>query len=427
MQSRYGKIALLHHVGSGNLGDDTTLDTIIQNIRRRSPNAVMAAFTANPEDTKQRHQLPSYPIRRTPWGWYQPANPELTPKSPTKTQPRKYRFLFFLPRLAYALLFRFPKALYSEGSFLIASRRILSSYEVLIISGGGQLTEWGGPWSFLYTLLKWVLLAKSARLKCLFLNVGAGPLTQPLSKLFARWALAAADYVSFRDDQSRMLASQIGFKGNGQVFSDCVYIREVPAPKTVTQGHPAQLTAGIAPMPYCDPRVDPAERNLVVYQAFIDKLAIFSSSLVRNSYLLTMFGTDVGVDPLAIKDLQLSLLHQHDLATSDYQSVSTVDELLARMSALDYVVTCRFHGVVLAHLLNKPVLALSHHPKVTTLMNDLGLSKYCVDIRTFDPVVLVDKFASLVAETDEIKGRMALILGKYRSRLMTQFDELFLS
>jgi len=60
-------------------------------------------------------------------------------------------------------------------------------------------------------------------------------------------------------------------------------------------------------------------------------------------------------------------------------------------------------------------------------MNDLGLSKYCVDIRTFDPAVLIEKFASLVAETDEIKDRMAVILGKYRSRLITQFDELFLS
>jgi len=92
---------------------------------------------------------------------------------------------------------------------------------------------------------------------------------------------------------------------------------------------------------------------------------------------------------------------------------------------VDYIVTCRFHGVVFAHLLNKPVLALSHHPKVTTLMNDLGLSKYCMDIRTFDPALLADTFASLVADTEEVKCRMAASLAKYRSRLMSQFDELF--
>jgi polysaccharide pyruvyl transferase WcaK-like protein len=426
MQPAYGKIALLHHVGGGNLGDDATLDTVMQNIKRRRPNAVMAAFTVNPDDTQQRHRLPCYPIRTIPWAFgYTPATPKLTLQSTIRTLARKYRFLFYLPRLGYAMVFRIPKALCSEVSFLVASRRIISSFELLIISGGGQLTEWGGPWAFPYTLFKWVLLAKSARVKCLFLNVGAGPLSHPLSKFFVRRALAIADYVSFRDDQSRMLVSQIGFKGSGEVFPDCVYGREVPAPNTSAPGSLGPLIVGIAPMPYCDPRTDPSEQNQVLYQDFIDKFATFASSLVRYSYLLTLFGTDIGVDPLAIKDLQLSLVRHHNVATPEYQSVRSIDELLSRMSTVDYVVTCRFHGVVFAHLLNKPVLALSHHPKVMTLMNDLGLSKYCVDIRTFDPALLADTFASLVADTDEVKCRMAASLAKYSSRLMSQFDELF--
>jgi hypothetical protein len=48
-----------------------------------------------------------------------------------------------------------------------------------------------------------------------------------------------------------------------------------------------------------------------------------------------------------------------------------------------------------------------------------------MDIRTFDPALLTDMFASLVADTDEVKCRMADSLAKYRSRLMRQFDELF--
>jgi len=331
----------------------------------------------------------------------------------------KHRFLFLLPRLGYALAFRIPK----EVSFLVTSRRIISSFELLIISGGGQLTEWGGPWSFLYSLFKWVLLAKSARVKCLFLNVGAGPLSHPLSKFFARRALSLADYVSFRDDQSRALVSQIGFKGSGPVFPDCVYGREVSALRT---GAPSgQLIVGIAPMPYWGPRPETSERNRFVYEDFIDRLATFAASLVRDSYLLTFFGTDIGVDPLAIEDLRLNLLRHHKVATAESNSISSLDELLSRISTVDYVVTCRFHGVVFAHLLNKPVLALSHHSKVMTLMNELGLSKYCMDIRTFDPALLTDMFASLVADTDEVKCCMAASLAKYRSRLMRQFDELF--
>jgi polysaccharide pyruvyl transferase WcaK-like protein len=94
---------------------------------------------------------------------------------------------------------------------------------------------------------------------------------------------------------------------------------------------------------------------------------------------------------------------------------------------MDYVVTCRFHGVVFAHLLNKPVLAISPHPKVADHMNALGLSKYCVDIRTFDPNQLADIFECLVRERDEIKSRMSASLANYMSLLKGQLDDLFRS
>ena len=60
------------------------------------------------------------------------------------------------------------------------------------------------------------------------------------------------------------------------------------------------------------------------------------------------------------------------------------------------------------------------------IMNDLGLSEYCVDIRTFDPNRLADTFESLVLHSDEIRIRMAERLTPFKSQLMDQFDGLFL-
>ena len=54
------------------------------------------------------------------------------------------------------------------------------------------------------------------------------------------------------------------------------------------------------------------------------------------------------------------------------------------MSMMDYVVTCRFHGMIFAHLLNKPILAVARHPKVTELMAGLELFGYCADIGDFN-------------------------------------------
>ena len=261
----------------------------------------------------------------------------------------------------------------------------------------------------------------------MFLNVGAGPLTHPLSKFFVTRALLAADYVSLRDDKSRALVYNIGFTGESQVYPDSVYGLEV-----ATNGIPlercAQPIVGFAPMPYPDPRECLAEKDRIVYDEFIRKLAIFASWLVGQSCALTMFGTDIGVDPLAIEDLQMALLSHHGIPSSQYSvnhSVKSAHDLLAMMSGMDYVVTCRFHGVVFAHLLNKPILAIAHHPKVTDLMTSLELSSYCVDIRDFDLNLLSEMFSAMVTNADEIKSRMAASLTRNRQRLKGQFDELF--
>jgi len=306
----------------------------------------------------------------------------------------------------------------------------MKSFDLLIISGGGQLTEKDGPWGFPYTIFKWVVLARSAGVRCVFLNVGAGPLTHPLSKFFVRRALLAADYVSLRDNKSRALVKKIGFTGESRVRPDSAYGLEVAAVRGSAREPGSQSIVGFAPMDYCDPGPGgyQAEKDQIVYDAFIRKLASFASWLVSRSHALALFGTDWGVDLKAIRDLQSALLSYHGISSRqcgvDY-SVKSVRDLLAAMSGMDYVVTCRFHGVVFAHLLRKPVLAIAPHPKVAELMADLELSNYCVDAQDFDASALADKFASMVANADEIKSRMAAKLRRNRQLLRYQFDELF--
>lgn len=424
------KIGLLDHVGGGNLGDDATLEAVAGGIKRRRPHAEIVAFSMNPDDTKTRLGISSHPIRRHCWSiGYKPAGTEGTFKSRVRALTRKYRSLFYLFKTARAVI-RLPSEVVRELLFLVSSRHTIRSFDLLIISGGGQLTEKDGPWGFPYTIFKWVVLARSAGVSCVFLNVGAGPLTQPLSRYFARQALRAADYVSLRDDKSRALVHEIGFAGESRVCPDSVYGLEFAPAKSSTRKNNSQSIVGFAPMPY--PDADRGgyltERNRIAYEAFIGKLAGFASWLVSRSYALAFFGTDFGVDPPAVDDLQRALINDHGILPSSSganHSVTSVRDLLAAMSGMDYVVTCRFHGVIFAHLLNKPVLAIAHHPKVTELMADLELPDYCVDIRDFNASLLVERFISMVDNAEGIKSRMATQLTRNRQSLKYQFDELF--
>lgn len=428
-RAMHAKVGLLHHVGGGNLGDDATLDAVAGNIRRRWPNADIVALSMNPDDTERQHEIKSYALRRNCWAiGYKSTGAGATFKARVKALARKYRPMLYLLNAISAAI-RLPLGVLRELFFLVSSRRIVKSIDLLIISGGGQLTEKDGPWGFPYTIFKWVVLAKSAGVRCVFLNVGAGPLTLPLSKYFARRALQAADYVSLRDDRSRALVHEIGFTGESRVCPDSVYGLEFAPAKSRARERSSQSIVGFAPMPYPDP--DPSgyltERNQVIYEAFIGKLAGFASWLASRSYALAFFGTDFGVDPPAIRDLQRTLLTDHGVPSLSgvNHSVTSVRDLLATIPAMDYVVTCRFHGVIFAHLLNKPVLAIAHHPKVTELMAALELPNYCVDIRNFDASLLAERFASMVDNAEEIRCRMATKLTRNRQLLRCQFDELF--
>jgi polysaccharide pyruvyl transferase WcaK-like protein len=418
-QKKPAKIAILHHTGGGNLGDDAIMDVVIHNIRSRWPDAEIAAFSMNPGDTGARHGIPSFAIRRHTWGiGYNSRENEKTEK--TKRGPGNWLATTRNPAI------RLPRNAFRELAFLVTSFQKIRPFDMLIVSGGGQLTERSGPWGFPYAILIWVLMAKLAGVKRVFLNVGAGPLRHPLSKFFVRRSLYAANYVSFRDEPSQALARQIGFTGKSQVFPDNVYSLDVPLP-SAPPGSRQRPVVGLAPMPwpFCDPREYTGENLQDLYDEYLAKFATFASSLVRYSCSLELFGSDVGTDPSAIEDLRRVLREQQKIDTPPYEPVDTVDGLLSRMADMDYVVTCRFHGVVLAHILNKPVLAISHHPKVADLMEALGLSQYCVDIRTFDPDRLADAFASLVDHTREVKSSMAASLAAYRAQAGAQFDLLF--
>ncbi len=438
LQKNY-KVGLLHHCGGGNLGDDATMEAVIKNIKSRWPDATIYGFTMNPADTQSRHGIQSYAIRSQTWTFGQSYTaPQATPlKDRLKAQVRKYPKIFKILATINFAFRRIPTNLCKEVVFLPRAFRILRSLDLLIINGGGQFLDssggpWkfvGGPWFFPYTIFKWLVLAKLANVRRIILNVGAGPLVHPLTKLFVRHSFSLAECISFRDDHSRVLARQIGFRGSVRVLPDSAYSLPLPT-FPATAAHTRYRSAvGMSPMAYGDPRLcqhhDPA-----IYNSYIHKFASFGVWLTAHNHCVKLFCSDIGIDPPATCDVEKILrssVTDFDRSSDQVHRMHqyTTCELLRNMSTTDYIVTCRFHGIVFAHLLNIPVLAISHHPKMAGLMEELGLGKYCVDIRRLDIAMLTDTFLALMENRCEIKNLMAQRLASYKERLTAQFDQLF--
>jgi polysaccharide pyruvyl transferase WcaK-like protein len=408
------KIGLLGPFGYGNLGDAAIQQAMIQHIRKYHPGAQIYGFSLNPTDTENRHSIPTYPIMRM-----LEDSDGLLGKIPHKI--RYHPFFALLVRI-------FVKA----PAELILSARFFKNFkgfDLLIVSGGGQLDDyWGGAWGHPLTLFRWATIAKLRNTEYLFVSVGAGPLDAALSRLLVRKALSMASYRSYRDENAKRFISGIGFKNDDDpVYPDLAYSLQVRTGQEPDQRAQSGPIVGVGPMAYFDPRVWP-EQDSAVYLGYLRKLAAFAAWLIRQEYTILFITGESIHDRWAIDDLR-AILKEEEGVDSDQQilapAIETVEDLVDQLSTTDIIVASRLHNVILAHVLHKSVLAISYHQKIDVLMADLGQSEYCLDIDQFDVDTLKERFIALEANQALLRAQIEKKMQAYRCALDEQYARLF--
>lgn len=427
------RIGLLDAMGYGNLGDAAIQDSVIANIRKRVPHARIVGFSFAPADTSERHGIACYPLTRHfrlgAQGSHQ-AGETTTGGFSLKQMLRKVPVAYGLARMVANTA--------REVRFLARSYRVLLGLDVLVMSGGGQLGDlWGGPWGHPYNLLKFSVLAKLAGKRLYFLNVGAESLKHWLSKVFVKWAVRLADYVSFRDVESQTQVRNLGVTATTYVYPDPVYALEPGDYLDVGSSSVLRPVAGINPLGFCDPRVWP-HKDQSAYEAYLAKLTRMSVWLLEQGYDLKLFTTSPGVDRYAIADLKQRVVEQpaSSRTTAGVEQVrrpsvkdvscASVKDVLREMGECDLIVTSRYHGVVFSHLLQKPVVGLGYDRKVNVAMQAVGFGQFCESIEHFSADWLIHILASLTRGGDALKSQQARSVGGFASMLHKQFDELFL-
>lgn len=425
MDSRSTKVALIHHILGGNLGEDASLAALRENLTRRNPNWEVVCLRIVHNDFPGKL---SWPLsHRTLNSGKAALNKKETGRERLKSvlakQPKALKSLQLIYRLG-----KQPVLWAQELIFLVKSFRTLYSCDVLIIAAADHFGELTGEhrsfrplWKYPASIFKWLLLAKLARVRSVLLNIGATA-APGLMQMFIAGALALADSVGFRDQQSRDSCSFKDVERKGFVLSDPAYIRDVVPAAASEPSYGIRRVVGIAPI-----LVNDAQRPADA--ALLRRMATFVVWLIKNGYFVRFFCININVDSAGLCQIQ-EILKGHDLdslalANMDRVHQWSTEELLTNMSSLDYVVTSRIHGVVFAHLLNKPLLAISDHQCVRNLMNNLGLSPYCLSMIDSELPDLQEAFASMVDAEMEIKERLAAQLVPIQKGLRSQLDGLF--
>jgi polysaccharide pyruvyl transferase WcaK-like protein len=425
-------IGVLAHAGTRNLGDEALVAAVLQGIRRCAPDAEIRAFTGDPDDTRARHGVAAFPIRNRRF----PA-PEAAParrdgraraaelfartKAALKAVRPLHRALVVARRGLVAV-----RNVAAEPVFLLRSYCRLRGVRLVLVAGSQQLNDaYGGPWGFPYTLWKWSVLAKLAGAKVAFLSVGAGPIRARLSRLFVRWALALASYRSHRDTLSAELMRSLGVRGAGHVVPDLAYGLPVERGAAAARPVSSRWVVGINPVPFCDGRYwpDPDPR---AYARYVATLAGFADWLAERGHRILFFPTQLRADPPVIADIREAMrAGGRSGCVLALPAITSLGDVMAAIARTDIVVANRYHGILLALLLEQPVLGLAYHGKSVELMRGMGQGQYVLEAGRCTADALIERFTALTARADAVRAAIRERVGGLREAVLAQYDRVF--
>ena len=164
-----------------------------------------------------------------------------------------------------------------------------------------------------------------------------------------------------------------------------------------------------------------------VYQRYLETLAMFVRWLLDHQYDIRLLTGDIADNavPREFREVLKKRAAIYDETRVIDEPVASVPGLLSQLAAVEFVVATRFHNVLLALLLNKPVIAISFHHKCASLMKSMGLLEYCQDISDLDSDRLAEQFRQLERNAGNLRSTIKQRSMECRRALEGQYDRIF--
>ncbi|MCX4420190.1 polysaccharide pyruvyl transferase family protein [Streptomyces mirabilis] len=389
---RVGVFGLL---GSGNLGNDGSLEAVLGYLRAEHPEAVVDALCGGPEAVTTRFGIPATRLH-----WYR----------------GEYRTASRAGAIA-------AKGL---GKLVDVFRTAawVRRHDVVIVPGMGVLeaTLPLRPWGFPYSLFLLCASGRLLRTRVALVSVGAATIGNRPTRALVRWSGRLAAYRSYRDAQSRDAMRAMGVDtARDEVYPDLAFA--LPTPRA---SGPDKLSVPSAPPgPVCVGVMDfhggndDRARAEEIYRRYLDGTIRFVRTLAEEGRPVRLLTGDQ-CDATVVA----AILDAVDSPLVTAAEPSSLADLMKEMAAADTVVAIRYHNLICALKTGTPVLALCYAAKSDSLMAEMGLGAYCHPAREVDADRLLEQFRELEKRSAELRQTLTERNLAAARRLEHQFNSL---
>jgi polysaccharide pyruvyl transferase WcaK-like protein len=379
-------------LGSGNLGNDGSLEAVLGYLRAEHPEAVVDALCGGPEVVASRYGIPA---RRLHW----------------------YRGEYRTASRAGAI------ATKGLGKLVDAFRTAawVGRHDVVIVPGMGVLeaTLPLRPWGFPYSLFLLCASGRLLRTGVALVGVGAAPIRNRPTRTLVRWSARLATYRSYRDALSRDAMRAMGVDtARDEVYPDLAFA--LPTPPASAPSGPPDLpgTVCVGVMDFHGGNDDRA-RAEEIHRRYLDGTTRFVRALVEDGRPVRLLTGDACDGPVVA-----AILDAVDSPLVTAAEAASLADLMKEMAAADTVVATRYHNLVCALKVGTPTLALSYAAKSDALMDRMGLAAYCHPAREVDADRLLEQFRALERQSAQLRRTLAERNLVAARQLQEQFTEL---
>ncbi|HET6355876.1 polysaccharide pyruvyl transferase family protein [Streptomyces sp.] len=366
---RVGVFGLL---GSGNLGNDGSLEAVLGYLRTEHPEAVVDALCGGPDAVTARFGIPATRLH-----WYR----------------GEYRTASRAGAIA-------GKGL---GKLVDVFRTAawVRRHDVVIVPGMGVLeaTLPLRPWGFPYSLFLLCASGRLLRTRVALVSVGAAEIGNRPTRALVRWSARLATYRSYRDSLSRDAMRAMGVDtARDEVYPDLAFALPT-LPAGAPSGPPGPVCVGV--MAFHGGNDDRA-RAEEIHRRYLEGTTRFVRALVEDGRPVRLLTGDECDAPVVA-----AILDAVDSPLVTAAEAASLADLMKEMAAADTVVATRYHNLVCALKVGTPTLALSYAAKSDALMDRMGLGAYCHPAREVDADRLLEQFRALEKRSVELRRTLS--------------------